>query len=87
MTKKIYKLTVHKRVAKDLSYIPKRDVEAILQAIEALKSNPRPHGYKQLSARSECRFRVGVYRILYSIDDVAATVQIEQVSHRKDAYR
>ena len=33
------------------------------------------------------RLRVGVYRIVYQLDDAARSVTILYVRHRKDAYR
>jgi mRNA interferase RelE/StbE len=33
------------------------------------------------------RLRVGVYRILYEVDDARAVVDVFRVAHRKEAYR
>ena len=65
-----YRIVVKKSVSKDLKKIPKKDVQRILEAIEALAQDPRPPQSKKLSGQERYRLRQGDYRILYSIEDV-----------------
>ena len=52
-----------------------------------LKDDPRPTGVKKLQAREGYRLRVGDYRILYTIDDSARTIEVFSIAHRRDVYR
>lgn len=82
-----YKIIVRKSVSKDLSKIPKKDVQRILQAIEALSQDPRPPHSKKLSGEEKYRLRCGVYRVLYEIEDELLIVCIVKAKHRKDVYK
>jgi mRNA interferase RelE/StbE len=54
----------------------------------ALAENPRSPGCKKLKdSEGDWRIRVGVYRILYNIDDSRSTVTILRIRHRKEVYR
>ncbi|MCY7310426.1 MAG: type II toxin-antitoxin system RelE/ParE family toxin [Chitinophagaceae bacterium] len=53
-------------------------------AILSLEGNPRPHAAIKLQGgNNEYRMRVGVYRILYSIQDDVLIIYIFDVDHRK----
>jgi len=82
-----YEVRFRKSVAKDLDPIPKRDVQRILKAIEALAAEPRPPQSRKLSGAEKYRLRCGVYRVLYEIQDEVLLVCVVKVGHRKDAYR
>ena len=82
-----YEVRFRKSVAKDLDPIPKRDVQRILKAIEALAAEPRPPQSRKLSGTEKYRLRCGVYRVLYEIQDEVLLVCVVKVAHRKDAYR
>jgi mRNA interferase RelE/StbE len=60
----------------------------IIARIEALASNPRPHGCVKLQGADDLwRIRVGEYRVIYAIGDDRRIVDISAVRHRRDAYR
>jgi len=82
-----YKVFFRKSVEKDLSGIPKRDVDKILNRIKGLENDPRPPGCEKLTGQERYRLRQGKYRIVYSIQDDELTVWIVTISHRKDIYR
>ena len=82
-----YEVRFRKSVAKDLDPIPKRDVQRILKAIEALGGEPRPSQSRKLSGAEKYRLRCGVYRVLYEIQDDVLLVCVVKVAPRKDAYR
>ena len=82
-----YRLVFKRSVAKDLRVLPKADVAAILQRIEALAGDPRPPGCEKLSAQERYRVRQGVYRILYEIEDQELVVTVVKVGHRREVYR
>jgi len=82
----VYKLFFKKSVQKDFDAIPKKDLRRILNRIEALAKDPRPHGCEKLTGQERYRLRQGRYRIVYSIQDDELTVWVVKVGHRKDIY-
>ena len=83
-----YKVEIKKSVRKkDLSSIPKDDVERIVKRIKSLAEDPYPPGASRLSGRSEWRIRQGDYRILYIVEESVATVIVVKVGHRREVYR
>ena len=82
-----YELSVKKSAVKELSDIPKKELQKIIRKIQALSSDPRPQGSQKLSHKEHYRIRQGDYRIVYSIQDDDLTVHIIKVGHRKEIYR
>ena len=82
-----YRIEIRRSVLKDLDPIPGKDVRRIMSSIESLAVNPRPSQCRKLAAEEKYRLRVGVYRILYSIEDEKLVVCIVKIGHRKDIYR
>jgi mRNA interferase RelE/StbE len=72
---------------KDIASLPKEYARLVSQHIEGLGVNPRPPGAKKLQDKADYSLRVGVYRILYEIDDESRIVIIYRVKHRREAYR
>lgn len=56
-------LEFKRSVAKDVAAIPKRDLQRIMERIEALRDDPRPPGCVKLSGQEYYRIRQGNYRI------------------------
>lgn len=83
----MYKIQVTRQVMKDLSNLPEDYAQAISQHIDALAEQPRPAGVKKLQGVEGFRLRVGMYRLLYTIDDAARLVTVYRVKHRREAYR
>jgi len=79
-----YKVTFKKSVAKDLRNIANRDVQRILAQIDLLADNPRSEGCLKLSNKQQSRVRVGLYRIIYEIQDTRLVVQVAKVGHRSN---
>lgn len=82
-----FELRFKPSVAKDLRGIPKTDVRRLLKKAEALRDEPRPPGSEKLTGRELYRVRQGVYRIVYSVDDVAVVVEVIKVGHRREVHR
>ena len=60
----------------------------MLRAIQALAAEPRPRGSRKLRGHEDVyRIRVGVYRILYSVEPERLLIIILKVGHRRDIYR
>ena len=82
-----YSIRILRRAQKALARLPKRDYERVRDAIRALAENPRPSGARKLRDREGWRIRVGVYRVIYEIDDADRVVTVLDIGHRGDIYR
>jgi mRNA interferase RelE/StbE len=76
------------RARKELSKLDKPVARRVHSAILDLSRDPRPEGCRQLKDYSELwRIRVGVHRVVYSIDDGRLVVVALRVAHRREVYR
>ena len=83
-----YTVDIKKTAQKQILGLPKIYYNKVKQAILDLEEDPRPIGYIKLSGSNNLyRIRVGIYRIIYSIEDRQLIVFVLDVEHRKDAYR
>lgn len=83
----MYKIRVTRQAIKDLADLPEGYAQSIRQHIDELAAQPRPAGVKKLHGEEGYRVRVGMYRILYTIDDAARAVTVYRIKHRREAYR
>ena len=82
-----YRICFKKSVQKDLSSIPLKDPNKILNSIQSLENDYRPSGCAKWTGLDRLRLRQGRYRISYSIQDDELTIWVVTVGHRKDIYR
>jgi mRNA interferase RelE/StbE len=82
-----YEVEIKKSAGKALDDIPKSERDRILEAIIALKDDPRPSGCKKLSGREGWRIRVQNYRVIYEINDRRGHVLVLVIGHRREVYR
>jgi mRNA interferase RelE/StbE len=83
-----YKLSVARSARKELQAMDRVVAMRIISRLEPLAQDPRPAGCAKLEGAADLwRVRVGDYRIIYTIDDRARTVDVSVVRHRRDAYR
>ena len=74
---------------RDLHRLPTRAAFAVVEYIEGpLAENPHRVG-KMLRDDPAKRYtaRVGVYRIMYKIDDAVLVISVVRIAHRADVYR
>jgi mRNA interferase RelE/StbE len=66
----------------------KSDRRRIVERVQALAHDPRPHGCEKLAGYSD-RFRIrqGNYRVVYLVDDQQHEATIFRIGDRKDIYR
>ena len=82
-----YSITFARSARKELESLSNILIARILPKIEALASDPRPHGCRKLRGSQELwRIRVGDYRVIYSIQEKQITVDVIGVRHRSEAY-
>jgi mRNA interferase RelE/StbE len=82
----IYRISILRRAQKELEQLPSEHYQRVRDAIRHLASNPRPTGCLKLTGREGWRIRVGVYRVIYDIDDNQRLVTVLNVGHRRDIY-
>jgi mRNA interferase RelE/StbE len=83
-----YRIELKRSAAKDIAKIKNEgERRRIVDRIESLGSNPRPHGSEKLSGSDHYRVRQGQYRIIYSIYDEVLLIEIVKVGRRRDVYR
>jgi mRNA interferase RelE/StbE len=82
-----YSLEFKRSVAKDVAAIPKRDLQRIMERIEALRDDPRPPGCVKLSGQEYYRIRQGNHRIVYEVIDDRLVVVVIAVGHRRETDR
>jgi mRNA interferase RelE/StbE len=83
----MYQISIVRRAIKDLSNLPDNYPNLVGQHINDLAFNPRPNDAKKLKGNSGYSLRVGVYRVLYDIDDTNRIVTIYRIKHRRNAYQ
>jgi mRNA interferase RelE/StbE len=82
-----YRVALKSSAEKEFFRLPEHISFRILPKIKALATDPRPHGCKKLrGGRDEWRIRIGDYRVIYIIDDVAGKVEVTRIAHRREAY-
>ena len=88
-----YAVLIDERVEKDLSKIPKHIVEKFIEILDEFENNPirSRSGFdvKPMKGYSgdTYRLRIGVYRVLYSVDNSEKIVRITSIQHRGHVYK
>jgi len=83
-----YSITFARSARKELEALDSVIVNKIFPKIESLSCTPRPRNCIKLrGGRNLWRIRIGVYRVIYSINDDKKLIDIIAVRHRRDAYR
>ena len=81
-------VTFSASAARELGRLDPPVARRVLAAIERLVANPRPRGSTKLrGSRNDWRIRIGDWRVIYTVDDANAGVDIAAIRHRSDAYR
>ncbi|MDR3252006.1 MAG: type II toxin-antitoxin system RelE/ParE family toxin [Tannerella sp.] len=84
----MYKVTITKSAQKEMQTIPTVYYVSIVNHIYGLAENPRPSGcVKLVGSENSFRIRVGVYRIIYTVEDDRLIVEVVKVDHRSSVYR
>lgn len=83
-----YRVEVSATAERQIAKLHRPDQIRILRAVRALADDPTPQGARKLTGYDDVwRVRVGVYRILYSLDRGRLLVLVFKVGHRRDVYR
>ena len=82
-----YNLFFKASAEKELRRIPKPYLSKIIQKIESLPKQPRPHGVQMLCGDDGLyRLRQVDYRIVYEINDRERKITLVKIGHRREVY-
>jgi mRNA interferase RelE/StbE len=82
-----YTLEIMPSAGKELDALDDPLFARIDRRIMTLGENPRPPGCKKLKGyKDQWRVRVGDWRVVYVIDDVARLVSVTRIAHRREVY-
>ena len=83
-----YEIEWKSSALRELKRLDPQTTSRILDAVQALSSNPLPVGARKLQGVAHTfRIRVGHYRVVYEVYESRLVVCIVRVRHRSDAYR
>lgn len=83
-----YLIEVRPRAEKELAALPRDAQRRIVRAIDVLAEDPRPAGCVALrGGEGLLRIRVGVYRVVYLVEDDRLVVVVVRIGHRREVYR
>jgi len=80
-----YTIQYDPKAAKELG---KRVARRIVNAVEGLRADPRPHSARPLVGYPHLwRIRIGDYRVVYTIKDAELVILALRIAHRSSVYR
>lgn len=84
----MYVVTLTRRVEREIRKLSPAVQIWILDVLEALALDPRPHGAKKLAGFNDVwRLRAGDYRLIYRVSDEELVVTVVRAGHRREVYR
>ncbi|KHK96591.1 plasmid stabilization protein [Microbacterium mangrovi] len=82
-----YRVEFTTAAARQVKKLPRPARDRVLDAVEDLGDDPRPHGAKKLAGEQTAwRIRVGDYRVIYDIFDTELTITVIRAGHRREIY-
>lgn len=82
-----YRVEFTTAAARQVRKLPRPARDRVLDAIEDLGEDPRPHGAKKLvGEHTAWRIRIGDYRVIYDVFDTELTVSVVRAAHRREVY-
>lgn len=82
-----YRVDLTTAAARQVRKLPRPARERVLDAVEDLADDPRPHGAKKLVGEDVAwRIRVGDHRVIYEVLDGELTVTVVRAAHRREVY-
>lgn len=82
-----YRVEFTGAAARQVKKLPRPARDRVLDAIEDLQDDPRPHGAKKLvGEQTAWRIRIGDYRVTYDLPDAELIVTVVREGHRREVY-
>jgi len=82
-----YRVEFTTAAARQAKKLPRPVRDRVLDAIEDLGEDPRPHGAKKLvGEKTAWCIRIGDYRVIYDVLDTGLIVSVVRAGHRREVY-
>jgi len=82
-----YSLQIKQSALKELQQLPRAERERLVAAIDQLATNPHVGKLLKGDFSGLRRIRVGMYRVVYEINEGQVLVLVLRIAHRKHVYR
>lgn len=83
----LYAITFASSAKREFRDLTAEVIERIRPGLRELATDPRPAGCKKLHGyKDRWRIRIGDYRVVYTINDAARTVDVTRIAHRREVY-
>lgn len=86
----LYRVVLTRQAEKDYTYLYRANRVVFMHiraALHALAEDPCQGKPLRLSLKGCWSYRVGVYRIIYTIEHKVLTVTVLDIGHRREVYR
>lgn len=86
----MYRIALTKQAEKEYIYLYKKDrpvFDRIRKAIYSIAKDPHQSKPLKFELKGKWSYRIGVYRIIYSIEHSVLTVYILDIGHRRHIYK
>ncbi len=83
----MYRIIISPQAKKELKIIRKVYRKGLAEAIESIKDDPQLGKPLARELRGKLSYRVGIYRIIYKVNDQDKTVQVIAAGHRGTVYK
>ena len=86
----MYKIVLTREAEKDYAYLYKADraiFRRVRAALHSLAEDPRQGKPLKFNLKGRWSYRIGAYRIIYTIEHNVLTVTVFDIGHRRGVYR
>ena len=83
----MYRILITSQARKELKKIKKKYQQAIVEILVELQENPRSGKPLTRELTGKFSYKVGVYIIIYTINDLDKTIHILTAGHRSSVYK
>ncbi len=84
---KVYRLVVAAAARRKIKLIPREHQEAVVFALTEVRENPFAGKALTRELTGRFSFRIGVYRLVYKVDQKDKVIQVINVGHRANVYK
>ena len=82
------RIEITRTAKKDLIHLDEKTRQRLITALEKLLNYPESADVRKLGEVSDTwRLRVGVWRVIFQIDEKKGVIYVLCVKHRREAYR
>lgn len=82
-----YSISIKRSALKALERIGQEDRLRLVEAIDRLRTNPSAGSVLKGEFAGLRRVRVGLYRVVYEVQEGALVILVVRIGHRREVYR